>query len=409
MFDRIEPGETFELTIRAGKRFHDPTPLNPYVFGRAILNQDLFFGREHEQNEIRRLLIGQEQDNIVLVVGERRIGKTSLLNAFQQDFEVKRRYVPFYVDLENLGESPVDLFRDLLTKPLTRHLQRLGMRTLPALDNAEFESRPHQAFQQFMLELDEYLERRDKRVLLLIDEIEKLFETVEQSSAHSGEMDGKVIATLRAVMQRTHRISYILSGVTGTVRRYMSRRNERLFKLASEIPVKPLDDKAARDLIRKPVGRVYNVSAPAADLLLRETARQPYLLQLVGHALFEYVIEHQLAAVTVIHVEEVFENRILTNPRHFTYLTDELRDEADFQLVHGIAALQRGNRYVRVAELSSWLEREDRQVPSEDVKKRLERLAQEAELVVERQVGVRDGFRLAVGLYARHLRRVHGL
>ena len=54
------------------------TPLNPYVAGNPVSDSPAFVGRADVLREVLRVL-RRPQDNAIVLYGQRRIGKTSIL------------------------------------------------------------------------------------------------------------------------------------------------------------------------------------------------------------------------------------------------------------------------------------------------------------------------------------------
>jgi hypothetical protein len=55
-----------------------PTPINPYVAGNPVGDSPAFIGRADVLREVVRVL-RRPQDNAIVLYGQRRIGKTSIL------------------------------------------------------------------------------------------------------------------------------------------------------------------------------------------------------------------------------------------------------------------------------------------------------------------------------------------
>jgi AAA+ ATPase superfamily predicted ATPase len=53
--------------------------LNPYIAGAPVLESSMFFGREDVFGWIERSLSGKYVDHILVIHGQRRVGKTSVL------------------------------------------------------------------------------------------------------------------------------------------------------------------------------------------------------------------------------------------------------------------------------------------------------------------------------------------
>ena len=70
---------------------------NPYVAGSPVSRPEMFFGRSDVFEFVRSALVGQHQDNIIVLYGKRRTGKTSVL--YQMHRNLDPRYLPILVDL----------------------------------------------------------------------------------------------------------------------------------------------------------------------------------------------------------------------------------------------------------------------------------------------------------------------
>ncbi|MFM7203502.1 MAG: hypothetical protein ACKO6N_22175, partial [Myxococcota bacterium] len=253
----------------------------------------------------------------------------------------------------------------------------------------------------------------DKRLLLIIDELERLFECIERREARSGdvslpesgqsELSRTTVAILRDVLQKMERISFVLAGVTPVLRRFTTHKGERLFKLAVEVECKTLSPEACIQLICEPVRSHYEVLQLAYQHIIRETGRQPYLIQLVCSEVFRYAMKHQLEHITRSHVEQVLDE-LVPQRRHFSYLNDDVKDPEHYRIVRAVAMVQRGNTAVPFLDIAAMLERLGHKMPVEKLFDTLKHLELNAPQVLERRVGTRDTFRLTVGLYARHLR-----
>jgi hypothetical protein len=147
--------------------------MNPFTYGNPISDPSRFFGRAHEVGQIFGRLRNAEFGSSS-VVGERRMGKTSLLN-YLADPTVRaahdlgpERYIFVYVDLQMVDEAmgPEQLWRRLLA--LTRrHCADQGINgVLAALEERE---------RLDTSDLDELFRQVDDKgyhVVFLLDEFE---------------------------------------------------------------------------------------------------------------------------------------------------------------------------------------------------------------------------------------------
>jgi hypothetical protein len=204
--------ENFALRRRAPEAVRMKKPDNPYAVGGAVQNVADIVGRKDEVGKIIRSLIGEKRDNVVVVLGERRMGKTTVLNAVEQDPDVKDRYKDRVVRIDvqdvPVAERAGDFFIHRLVEPTVRKLASVGMRA-PVVREDLFQKSPYEAFKQFMFDLDASLGKH--RALIVIDELEKLLTVIDQQKEHTADSLGsEVMASLRAVMMQVKNVSFIL-------------------------------------------------------------------------------------------------------------------------------------------------------------------------------------------------------
>lgn len=392
--------EQFSLTLESPPS-RSLELLNPYVVGGAIQSTDRIYGREKDVDGVWRELAGERQDNVVLVTGERRIGKSTLLNAIAQDQRFRERYVIIKDDLQAFRHerSLTALFRSRILSRIRTSLKEAGIE-LPPVQEARFEESPGSAFEEFMRDVDRALEAMDRRLLLIFDELDQLLEN-ESLGAHA-------IAVLRSVIIACRRTSFLFAGATEILNRHTATRDDRFFRLAVEVKLRPLDESSARRVVQDPVRGRYELVESATDLILRETNRQPYLLQYVASIIFQQAIDRGLRTITETDIVEVLDERVVPRTEVFYDFIASVPNAEDFVVVRALAALQMGNRYVSVTDLRRELDRMGKPMSEDELSERLRRLTESAPLVVERRLTTR-AYRLQVGLFARHLRFISGL
>jgi AAA+ ATPase superfamily predicted ATPase len=98
------------------------TPLNPYIAGNPVGGGEAFIGRADVLREVVRVLRNPHQ-NAPVLYGQRRIGKTSVLQELVTQLPEKGAYHPAYFNLE-----------DKTTWPLGKVLQELAQTIAHSLD-----------------------------------------------------------------------------------------------------------------------------------------------------------------------------------------------------------------------------------------------------------------------------------
>jgi MinD-like ATPase involved in chromosome partitioning or flagellar assembly/GTPase SAR1 family protein len=378
---------------------------NPYVVGRGLHSGAPMYGRDAEIAGVIDALIGKAQDNAVLVVGDRRVGKTSVLNRLCASPRVRERYQAVaQIILENLTESTsaATLFRVHLLNPI---LREAGLD--PHANPAAFETDPEEAFKAQMRQLDDELARRDSRALVVIDEAERLFELAEAAGGGFGK---EVIATLRSVIQSCSRVSFLLAGVTDVLIDHTSSRKDRLFGLAIRKDLRGLPDSAVRELLTEPVHELYGWTDAAVELVIRQTNRQPYLVAAVAQQVFDRARRDGLRIITTEDVDTIMREELVAKTRWYSDFDRALqRREADWPAAVALASVQVGYGYARVEDIRSALRRQPVVLPSaSELKDRLAELSRSRlTTMFEQRPGHPDQFRLSIGLYARYLRAEH--
>jgi len=110
-------------------------PQNPYVAGNPVGDSTAFVGRADVLREVLRVL-RHAKNNAIVLYGQRRIGKTSVLQELQAQLPKKGSYQPVFFDLQDKAKWPLErVVRDLGTTPETTFhqvwLPKL-LNTLPA-------------------------------------------------------------------------------------------------------------------------------------------------------------------------------------------------------------------------------------------------------------------------------------
>jgi hypothetical protein len=379
------------------------SPLNPYDVGPGTQRQQDIFGRAPIIERIRAKLMGASQDNSVLVLGERRIGKTTLLNAIEQDEEIRRRY-QFLVRLDlqsaKYETSAERFFLHEFIAPIHRQLASTVTR-LPPVPDLQKSGSAYAAFREFLERVDQLLATTQKRMLLVIDELDEFLLNVEQQKSPD-KLNMQAVSAIRAAINASKQISFIFAGVTGVLRRHTRGPEDRLFRLFLEEELLPLDEKASRELITKPAQKSYDVTPAAAERIYLETGGQPYLLKYVCRLLFEDIVRNQVRNVTQTDVDDLLREKVVPKASAFDYL--HIPDPADFERVKALAALQYRRNFVFMGDVRKYLHRAGKESSLAEIRENLTRMSHQWPMVIENSGGAVPRFKIPIGLYASHLR-----
>jgi outer membrane protein assembly factor BamB len=289
-----------------------PIP-NPYATGKPLrTGSPVFVGREDVFAFIRENLSGQAGENVLILVAERRMGKTSILQ--QLPLRLGEALLPVFIDCQGVGMEPgmADLLYDISLE-VQRGLAEKGFKVeMPTL--ADFEARPTYAFEQKLLAAA-LSALGDRTLLFLFDEFEEL-----EARVRSGDLEKKVFAYLRHLMQHLEGVGFLFAGAH-RLEELTADYWSTLFNIALYKRVGLLDEDAARRLISEPVseyGLVYDDLA--LDKMLKATAGHPYFLQLLCHTMVNIHNRERINYATVGDVNRAIEEMLGLSEAHLAFL-----------------------------------------------------------------------------------------
>ncbi len=271
--------------------------VNPYIAGSPVKDASMFFGREDVYAWLRQHLQGAYQDNIIVLYGERRSGKTSILYQMKNGLG-DDRYIPVLLDLQGMGLEGIDGFLWETARKIVLTLRSVD--DIPPLDRPKrrnFEASPRQHFEDYFLPpVIEALGQH--RLLLMFDETNRLAEKIQD-----GQLPFDVFDYLRALVQQVDQINFLFS--LGRRIEVTERGSSQLFNLAVYRKISFLDEDYAEDLITRPVATYYSYTPMAVDRILELTCGQPYYTQLLCHNLFSRWLQNRPEQLDVADAEAV--------------------------------------------------------------------------------------------------------
>lgn len=279
---------------------------NPFTYGNPISDPARFFGREREIEQVFSRLRNAEFESSSLV-GERRVGKTSLLNAIahpdirHQHGLDPAQYIFVYVDLEMVDKdaTPLKLWQRML-RQMARACQDAEVKQ--AIEEISKEN----AIDTFALaDLFDSIEEKKQYVVFLLDEFENV--TTNQNFGPD------FFYGLRSLA-----IQHNLALITASRRELIELchsdaiRSSPFFNIFANINVGLLNADETRLLIARSMeGTGITFSEDEVNLICRLAGYHPYFLQAACYFLFEAYSKN------------------LPSEERRTYLLKEFRQEAN--------------------------------------------------------------------------------
>lgn len=277
-----------------------PDIINPYIAGNPVTSPEMFFGRDDVFQFIRQTLIGQHRDNVIVLYGQRRTGKTSVL--YQLPSHLDARYLCVLVDLHGLSLEGLGGFLWELANHIIRILHRDYQIDLIKPDRTLFMSDPREYFEhQFLNEI--WTAVGMKHILLLLDEAVRLQEQVQ-----AGRLEHEIFEYIRHLMQHYEQLNFIFS--LGSGLEEMEKEYSFLFNVGLYKKISFLDKKAACDLITQPVKDYFRIQSRAMDRVIQITSGHPYYIQLICHCMFNRWQQQGKPQIEIRDVNNVLEEAV---------------------------------------------------------------------------------------------------
>jgi class 3 adenylate cyclase/AAA+ ATPase superfamily predicted ATPase len=312
---------------------------NPYTDRKGIRDINRFYGRKQEVSRIYSR-IGAPNPQSVSVVGDRRIGKSSLLNFIYHE-ENRKKYLDnpesYTFVLMDLQEEQRDTISAFIESLLGLTSERVGQNIAFKGRTKEVPPSPllpsprrrgaggevslrgrgdYDSLKRLAMEL----RRKKRKLIILFDE----FELITQNEA----FDSTFYAFFRGLASN-YDIAYVTSSVRDLQELCSVKEiaNSPFFNIFSKVHLGPFREAEAIELIEKPSSVAGCHLSKYTDAILSMSGMIPFFIQMACSAFFEYIqAEGGVKSEGDIRkIEELFFDE--AEP-HFRYIWDEFDDDA---------------------------------------------------------------------------------
>jgi hypothetical protein len=246
---------------------------SPYIIGVPLTErQAIFVGRTDISSRIEQLLLDRQSPPLLLY-GQRRMGKTSLLNNLGR--LLPNSIIPLFVDLQGPASRASNHagFLYNLAKGMADSAQKQRNLVLPPLSREALIDDPFTRFDEWLDEVEARLQ--DNIALLELDE----FEVLDQVLVKGLFSETAVLGMLRNLIQHRLRFKVLLSG-SHTLAEFQ-RWSSYLIN-AKVLHLGFLKESEARQLIEQPIeGFALRYQPDASQHVLNVTRGHPFLVQLL--------------------------------------------------------------------------------------------------------------------------------
>ena len=245
---------------------------NPYISRRPVENPDMFFGRDEVMTRVFKDIAGKQMQSHC-ITGERRIGKTSLLNQLMHS-EAQKKYIkdtePFI-----FTKTDMTLFPDA---PPAVFFERWAKDILEVSGQAPHTEAGYLSFRKLLENVTEV----GYKVIILIDEFE--------ATAENSELERGFFEFLRALTQN-YGISFVLFSriplqFLMREEKFSSTFSSPFFNTLNISYLKFLKESEAKKLISEPSQKAETDITDFTELILEQAYYHPFLLQVICNIVF---------------------------------------------------------------------------------------------------------------------------
>jgi AAA+ ATPase superfamily predicted ATPase len=279
------------------------TITNPYIVGNPIKTKKMFYGREDDFEFIRKKLESGSKSYIIVLSGERRSGKTSIL--FQiLNGQLGENFIPILIDMQTMAGL----------KNEGEFFEKFAQETLKYIDDSfslskyNFHSSTDSPYKVFSKLLDDiHAAYPDKNKLVLIDEYELI-----ETKSKEGSLSQNFVPYLSGLLESEKHISFIFTG-SRTLEERGNDYWQNLFGKSLFRNVSFLSEQDTMRLITQPIEGQITFSEGVLNAIYRLTSGQPFYTQIVGQNIVDYVNETEKLNIDIEDLNRIV-NEILENP-----------------------------------------------------------------------------------------------
>jgi len=256
----------FKITVAEAVRAYTIPASQPYVVGEELSDDCSFVGRTDLLAWLASLWQQPECKPTVVLIGQRHIGKTSLLRKIERSGLAYTQLIPVFINIQSISRE-----YEFLTTTINRMAAAIGM-DIPTLDQAE----PYGDFKRFLAQAKKPL--RGGRFLLMLDEADLILDR---------KLGDLLPGFLRSLMQQHNSPTVLLFCGSYALKRAAWDSASILFNTAQFKAVSYLSAPESAELLQKPAQNILEFDDYVLGQAHLLTRGQPLLLQNLGAILID--------------------------------------------------------------------------------------------------------------------------
>ena len=386
----------FQIRFVEAPSRYTPIDRSPYIVGMPVKTSEMFFGRQDIFRWVRENVSGKHQEQPLLLYGERRMGKTSVLyQLLQQPPTADHLCLLFDLQLYGYIDTASELLFELASA-ISMRLQEAGMAAQDP-DWTEYNEHPYRAFLAFCDSLDRMLENR--RLLIMLDEFGVLIGKVRDRI-----LDAAIFDYLRGVTQRSSKFTFLFTGAY-EVRRMQQDFKSILFNMPKVRKISYLTEGEVSDLILRPVEGILTYHPLIIPRIRRVTAGHPYFTQYICDELVKLARQQQTNYVELTGLDFVIRGVLQDAAGNIENSIFNFLERSEKLVLATLAHVTDDVRvFVPMGDIVSLLGRRHLTMAREEIIQALQAL-KERDLVNEMRIGQQLRYSFKMGLTRTWLRQ----
>lgn len=288
---------------------------NPYIIGPVIDKPDQFFGRQSLFEFIEDTL--QQNTPLILLYGQRRIGKSSVLKQIPQKISYSEdQFVFIDFDIQVfVGDNRKHPINEILHYLAQRIGEEIGNSLTPTAEDIEDD--PTIFHENFLTQIYNIL--GEKKLVLLLDEFDVLSQANNEGNVEFFRLINNWLSTwperlfiIPVVGRHLKELPDLLSFLGGSPYKEISF----------------LDKDSAEMLITRPAKGVVTYQQNAIEEIFSLSAGHPYFTQLICYELFNLARERQIWTINAEDVKTIIDKAIQTGAGGLAWFWDGLYPQA---------------------------------------------------------------------------------
>jgi len=278
---------------------------NPYIVGNPIKDGEMFYGRQDEFLFAKRKIETGDKSYVIVLCGERRSGKTSILFQILSG-KLGERFLPVLIDMQTMAglENDGDFFEEF-AQEICRTLKDARLN----IDEYNFHVPNESPYKCFRELLDKILSLYPgKHLVLMIDEYEMM-----EAKFDEGSLSPEVITFFADLLDGERHLSFVFTGSRHLEQRQKSKYWQLLYDKSLYCRISFLPRHEAIRLMIEPVRDYVHFSDDAVERIYRLTTGQPYYTQAICQCLVDHLNEVKKNRAELADIDVVMQH-ILNNP-----------------------------------------------------------------------------------------------